>query len=62
MDETNNKGKTAPRDVYQDIVPDWRKAELEELCRNLGITMNNYRLLDIALTHSSFAHERVIPT
>ena len=58
MDETNNKGKTAPRDVYQDIVPDWRKAELEELCRNLGITMNNYRLLDIALTHSSFAHER----
>ena len=34
-----------------------RRAKLEELCGNLGITMFRYELLNLALTHTSFAHE-----
>ena len=34
-----------------------RRAKLEELCSNLGITMQRYELLNLALTHTSFAHE-----
>ena len=34
-----------------------RRAELQELCSNLGITMQRYELLNLALTHTSFAHE-----
>jgi len=34
-----------------------RRAELQELCSNLGITMCQYELLNLALTHTSFAHE-----
>ena len=34
-----------------------RRAKLQELCSNLGITMQQYELLNLALTHTSFAHE-----
>ena len=34
-----------------------RREELQELCSNLGITMCQYELLNLALTHTSFAHE-----
>ncbi len=34
-----------------------REAELKELCDSLGITMQNYELLNLALTHISYAHE-----
>ena len=34
-----------------------RRAKLQELCSNLGITMQRYELLNLALTHTSFAHE-----
>ena len=34
-----------------------RKVKLQELCSNLGITMCQYELLNLALTHTSFAHE-----
>ena len=33
-----------------------RRAKLQELCSNLGITMQRYELLNLALTHTSFAH------
>ena len=36
-----------------------RKAELQELCASLGITMQRYELLNLALTHTSYAHETV---
>jgi len=36
-----------------------RKERLQELCAGLGITMNQYELLNLALTHTSFAHETV---
>lgn len=36
-----------------------RKARLQEFCAGLGITMQRYELLDLALTHTSFAHETV---
>ena len=34
-----------------------RKEQLKELCAGLGITMHRYELLNLALTHTSFAHE-----
>ena len=34
-----------------------RKEQLKELCAGLGITMHHYELLNLALTHTSFAHE-----
>lgn len=34
-----------------------RKAQLQELCDSLGIQVNQYELLNLALTHTSFAHE-----
>jgi ribonuclease-3 len=34
-----------------------RRAKLQELCNNLGITMQRYELLNLALTHTSYAHE-----
>lgn len=34
-----------------------RKAQLQELCESLGIQMNHYELLSLALTHTSYAHE-----
>lgn len=34
-----------------------RKAEMLSLAKSLNIKMNNYNLLDIALTHTSYAHE-----
>ncbi len=34
-----------------------RKARLKELCASLGIVMNQYELLNLALTHTSYAHE-----
>ena len=34
-----------------------RKENLKELCSELGITMHRYELLNLALTHTSFAHE-----
>ena len=54
----NPKTKMTVPDIYSEPVGEKRKAALETLCRSLGIQMRNYRLLDIALTHSSYAHER----
>ena len=34
-----------------------RKEQLKELCAGLGITMHHYELLNLALTHTSLAHE-----
>ena len=34
-----------------------RKEQLKELCAGLGITMQHFELLNLALTHTSFAHE-----
>ena len=34
-----------------------RKKQLQELCDSLGIQINHYDLLNLALTHTSFAHE-----
>ncbi len=34
-----------------------RIEQLEELCTSLGIKMDNMSLLDLALTHTSYAHE-----
>lgn len=34
-----------------------RMAQLQEFCEELGITMQRYELLNLALTHTSFAHE-----
>lgn len=36
---------------------DKRKQQLECFCRSLGIHMHNLELLDMALTHTSYAHE-----
>lgn len=36
---------------------DLRKKQLETLCKQLNISLNNLALLDQALTHTSFAHE-----
>ena len=36
-----------------------RRARLQELCESLGITMQRYELLNLALTHTSFAHETI---
>lgn len=38
---------------------DERKAKLKEFCASLGITMHRYELLNLALTHTSYAHETV---
>ena len=35
-----------------------RRAQLKELCDSLGITMDHYELLNLALTHTSYAHEK----
>ena len=37
-----------------------RRDKLEAFCQSLGIKMNDYHLLDLALTHTSFAHETAI--
>lgn len=34
-----------------------RREKLRELCDSLGIAMHQYELLNLALTHTSFAHE-----
>ncbi|MBQ8492463.1 MAG: ribonuclease III, partial [Acidaminococcaceae bacterium] len=34
-----------------------RKAQLKNLCASLNITMDRYELLNLALTHTSYAHE-----
>ena len=36
-----------------------RRAKLKELCDSLGISMQRYELLNLALTHTSFAHETI---
>jgi len=47
MKEKNNVPKIGPE----------RQKRLEELCARLGIKMEQYGLLNMALTHSSYAHE-----
>lgn len=34
-----------------------RQKELEGLCRQLGMVMKDLHLLDMALTHTSYAYE-----
>ena len=34
-----------------------RQEQLKIFCDNLGIAMNNFELLNTALTHTSYAHE-----
>lgn len=36
-----------------------RRLQLQELCESLGIRIEHYELLNLALTHTSFAHETV---
>lgn len=42
-----------------DLCNEERKAKLKEFCASLGITLHRYELLNLALTHTSYAHETV---
>ena len=42
------------------MLNDKRKIELDELLKNINLSIDNYSLLDIALTHSSYGFENKI--